>query len=184
MNFLRFKTELYILFLYTLLVFSSAAHAEAEKNLIARTDIKAVESWQVSCNYSKSNQKLGCMASLKITQQQTPDNKDKPQQRVVMLWQLLKDQSGTTVTSIQTPTGVLIKPGVLLKASGGTDLALTYHQCDMRGCAAVAKFDENIQQQLIKAKLAEIIIQAIDGKVYTYSFSPKGLDKVLQELTL
>jgi len=167
-------------------LFSRNAVAKDEavmKETVTRTESKAVDAWQVNCNFGKNNQKLGCSAILKITQKiAAKTDKDKPQDSLVMLWQISKGRDGSYVSSIQTPTGVLIKPGVQLKLASVHGVTLTYVACDSTACTAGAVMDDHLLQQAKKAQTAEIILQSIDGKAYTYSFSPKGIDKAIQEI--
>ena len=131
----------------------------------------------------KLNSFLVWAAILKITQKIAAKlDKDKPQDSVVLLWQIGKGHDGSYVSSIQTPTGVLIKPGVQLKLASVHGVTLTYVACDSSACTAGAVLDENLLQQARKAQTAEIILQSLDGKAYTYSFSPKGIDKAIQEI--
>ena len=173
-----------ILSLNPLLSLNAVAKDEVvTKDVVARTESKAVDAWQVVCNFGKNNQKLGCAAILKITQKiAAKTDKDKPQDSVVMLWQIGKGHDGSYVSSIQTPTGVLIKPGVQLKLASVHGVTLTYVACDSSACTAGAVLDDNLLQQAKKAQTAEIILQSIDGKAYTYSFSPKGIDKAILEI--
>lgn len=177
-----------ILSLNLLLSLNAVAKDEVViKDAVARTESKAVDAWQVVCNFGKNNQKLGCSAILKITQKiaaktDVKSDKDKTQESVVMLWQIGKGHDGSYVSSIQTPTGVLIKPGVQLKLASVHGVTLTYVACDSSACTAGAVLDDNLLQQAKKAQTAEIILQSIDGKAYTYSFSPKGIDKAILEI--
>jgi invasion protein IalB len=173
-----------ILSLNPLLSLKAVAKDEmVNKDAAIRTESKAVDAWQVNCNFGKNNQKLGCSAILKITQKiAAKTDKDKPQDSVVMLWQIGKGSDGRYVSSIQTPTGVLIKPGVQLKLASVHGVTLTYVACDSSACTAGAVLDDNLLQQAKKAQTAEIVLQSIDGKAYTYSFSPKGIDKAILEI--
>lgn len=173
-----------ILSLNPLLSLSAVAKDEVvSEDAVTRTESKAVDAWQVVCSFGKDNQNLGCAAILKITQKIAAKlDKDKPQDSVVLLWQIGKGHDGSYVSSIQTPTGVLIKPGVQLKLASVHGVTLTYVACDSSACTAGAVLDENLLQQARKAQTAEIILQSLDGKAYTYSFSPKGIDKAIQEI--
>lgn len=173
-----------ILSLNPLLSLKAVAKDEmVNKDAAIRTESKAVDAWQVICNFGKNNQKLGCSAILKITQKiAAKSDKDKPQDSLVMLWQISKGRDGSYVSSIQTPTGVLIKPGVQLKLASVHGVTLTYVACDSSACTAGAVMDDNLLQQAKKAQTAEIVLQSIDGKAYTYSFSPKGIDKAILEI--
>lgn len=179
-----FLIMLSVLTLNSLFSLNAVAKDEAViKENVIRTESKAVDAWQVNCNFGKNNQKLGCSAILKITQKiAAKTDKDKPQDSVVMLWQIGKGSDGRYVSSIQTPTGVLIKPGVQLKLASVHGVTLTYVACDSSACTAGAVLDDNLLQQAKKAQTAEIVLQSIDGKAYTYSFSPKGIDKAILEI--
>lgn len=179
-----FLIMLSVLTLNSLFSLNAVAKDEAViKETVIRTESKAVDAWQVNCNFGKNNQKLGCSAILKITQKiAAKTDKDKPQDSVVMLWQIGKGSDGSYVSSIQTPTGVLIKPGVQLKLASVHGVTLTYVACDSSACTAGAVLDDNLIQQAKKAQTAEITLQSIDGKAYTYSFSPKGIDKAILEI--
>jgi invasion protein IalB len=76
----------------------------------------------------------------------------------------------------------LIKPGVQFKLASVHGVTLTYVACDSNACTAGAVMDDHLLQQAKKSQTAEIILQSIDGKAYTYSFSPEGIDKAIQEI--
>jgi len=158
-----------------------AKDAEVSKDSAARIESKAVEAWQVTCSLAKDGKQSTCVAILKVTQQMTAKSeKDKPQETVVMLWQIGKGQNGNLVSTIQTPTGVVIKPGVQLKLASAQAVTLPYVSCDRQACFAGLEMDDNLLKQAAVAQKVDIALQAIDGRVYTYSFSPKGIDKAIQ----
>ena len=158
-----------------------AKDAEVSKDTAAKTESRVVDAWQVTCSIAKDGKQSACVAILKITQQTTvKSEKDKPQENVVMLWQIAKGQNGSLVSTIQTPTGVVIKPGLQLKLASAQAVTLPYVSCDRQACFAGLEMDDHLLKQAVAAQKIDIALQAIDGRVYTYSFSPKGIDKAIQ----
>ena len=160
-----------------------AENNEAGKEAVIRTESKVVDAWQVVCNYGKNNQKLGCAAILKITQKTVVKaGNEKLQESVAMLWSISKSPDGRFISTLQTPTGTMIQPGVKLKIANAPAMTLPYVSCNQKTCFASTLIDDGFLKQITSEQNVDVMVQAIDGKVYTYSFSSKGIDMAIQAI--
>lgn len=178
------KINFSIIFLVSAAILSLSVMAKSgdvSKEAPIRTESKVIGAWQVDCSFGKNNQKLGCAAILTVTQKAAAKAGDEiPQESIVMLWQIGKSQNGNFVSTIQTPTGVVIKPGVQLKlTTAQAEVTLPFVSCDQKACFAGLVMDDYFLKKAVSEQKVNVVLQAVDSKVYTYSFYPKGIDKAM-----
>ena len=145
----------------------------------ARTEVKSLGDWQVSCVYGAKGAKVGCDAVLRVLQA-APAQQGKPaSNRVVLIWTLSKGANAVITSRIEAQTGVLIAPGLQVGLDAGAARALPFAHCTPASCTALAQMDADFQQQAAAARKAAITVQAVDGEAYTYTFAPTGIDRAL-----
>jgi invasion protein IalB len=140
-----------------------------------RTATKAIENWSVVCTYGKDDQKIGCAAVLRVIQRDS----GKPG-AVAMVWTIGKGADGKLVTSLETQTGLLVQPGVTLKLGDAASRTLPFALCTKAACVASAPMDETFEEQAIAAESVDATLQALDGKAYKYTFSPRGIEEAVE----
>ncbi len=147
----------------------------------ARTEVKAVDAWEVTCSYDKNDRKIGCNALLRISEGATPATAKEPAQpaRVIMVWALSKANDGSLYSSFQTLSGVRIPPGVQLKMGSAPPRTVPFDSCGTNACVAIAQMDSNFVQQASAAAQVQATVQSADGRAYTATFAPKGIDKAI-----
>ena len=78
--------EMHFVFLVLISILSVNAMAKDDvvnQEVVTRTESETVDTWQVICSFGKNNQKLGCTAVIKITQQIAAKS-DKENRRTVL----------------------------------------------------------------------------------------------------
>jgi invasion protein IalB len=140
-----------------------------------RTEIVRFEGWSVTCNeYAEANRKRHCVAQMQVQ----PNNAN----QVVMTWSIAINDNKQFVMAIQTPTGVMIAPGVKLKLEKAAERAVAYESCDTGQCIATQVIDNNLLRDLSAATTAQVTMQANNGSQVNLNFSIKGADKALAHL--
>jgi invasion protein IalB len=159
----------------------AAAAATTTPAAPVRTEITAMDTWQVTCSYDKDNRKLGCNAVLRVTQPGTPATDKEPSRpaRVFMVWALSKANDGSVYSSFQTLTGVRVQPGLQLKLDSTTPRTIPFDSCGTSSCVAIAAMDPEFLKQAKSVSQIQATVQSVDGKAYTATFAPKGLDRAI-----
>jgi invasion protein IalB len=147
----------------------------------ARTEITTMDTWQVTCLYDKDNHKLGCNAVLRVTQPGAPATDKEPSRpaRVFMVWALSKANNGSVYSSFQTLTGVRVQPGLQLKLDSAAPRTIPFDSCGTSSCLAIAAMDPDFLKQAKGVTQIQATVQSADGKAYTATFAPKGLDRAI-----
>ncbi len=152
----------------------AAAAQQAAADAPARTEIKTLDAWALTCSYGKDDTKIGCAAELRVT--------EKDHGKVVLVWTLGKSADGKIVGALETLTGVLIQPGVEMKLGSAAARALPFTACTNGGCVANFALDDAFLKAAAAATSVETTILGVDSKKYTFTFSPKGLDKAIEAI--
>ena len=140
-----------------------------------RTEIVRFDGWSVTCNeFAEANRKRHCVAQMQVQ----PNNAS----QVVMTWSIAINDNKQFVMAIQTPTGVMIAPGVKLKLEKAAERTVAYESCDSGQCIATQVIDGNLLHDLNAAATAQVTMQANNGNQVNLSFSIKGADKALAHL--
>jgi invasion protein IalB len=140
-----------------------------------RTEIVRFDGWSVTCNeFAEANRKRHCVAQMQVQ----PNNAN----QVVMTWSIAINDNKQFVMAIQTPTGVMIAPGVKLKLEKAAERAIAYESCDTGQCIATQVIDNNLLRDLSAATTAQVTMQANNGNQVNLNFSIKGADKALAHL--
>ncbi len=148
-----------------------AAAQKAAAEAPARTEIKTLDAWSLTCRYGKDDKKIGCAALLRVT--------EKDHGKVVLVWTLGKSADGKIVGALETLTGVLIQPGVEIKLGSSATRVLPFTACTNAGCFANFAVDDAFLKEAASATTVEATILGVDSKKYTFTFSPKGMDKAI-----
>jgi invasion protein IalB len=173
------------LFTFALLAagsFDGAAAAEpAQPAVPARTEINAMDAWEVNCAYDKDNRKLGCSAVLRVTQPASQASATEPArpERVFMVWALSKANDGAVYSSFQTLTGIRVQPGLQLKLDAAAPRMVPFDSCGTTTCVAIAPMDSDFLRQARSATQIQATVQGADGRAYTATFVPKGIDRAI-----
>lgn len=133
----------------------------------ARTEITRFEAWQVTCGFAADGARLGCTASLRINQEGTG--------RGLLVWNIGRGADGKLAQSVVTMPGVLIQPGVRLATAADSSVTLPYVSCASASCLAGGPLPDKLLAAAQKATALAFVLRGIDGRDYSFSFSPKGL---------
>lgn len=150
---------------------TQSAPAEAQPQ---RVETTVHESWTVTCQ-DTAEKKNTCTAVLRVADNQSGN--------VVLVWAVGKDTNGKLTAVMQTPTGVQLAPGVVVKVGKGADRKLTYATCSPRQCDATAPFDASFQKDVNAAEEATAVITLIDGRTAEFKFPLKGSASALKLVT-
>ncbi|MEJ1938947.1 invasion associated locus B family protein, partial [Nostoc sp. NIES-2111] len=118
-----------------------------------RTETLVFDNWTVTCReFAPGGPAKSCQAVLQVVQQQEGG----PSQ-VLLAFILGREGQGPVSATLQTPTGVVIAPGVELTLGKAAVRKLAYTACDAR-CAAVFAFDEAMAKEAAAAESAQAAI--------------------------
>ena len=127
---------------------------------------KTYGDWVYSC-LTFADGKVQCAIAQTLS-----DSKTK---RPVFLWRIAEDGNGGLVGIWQTPTGVVVKRGIVLDAGTPKPIAIPYEYCGTGGCEATGNLAADFLASLAKAQKASATIFARDGKPITFPLSVNGL---------
>ncbi|MEJ0005122.1 MAG: invasion associated locus B family protein [Steroidobacteraceae bacterium] len=160
---------------------SAADSAPLTPLAAVRTEITTMDTWQVTCGFDKDNHKIGCNAVLSVKQSAAaPNTTAGTPMRVFMVWALSKANDGAIYSSFQTLTGVRVPPGLQLKMDAGQAHTVPFDSCGTSSCIAITKMEPDFVKQASSAKQIQATVQSSDGRAYTATFAPKGIDRAIQ----
>ncbi len=140
-----------------------------------RTEILNFDNWNVTCrDFAEGKRKHVCFAQLQIVQQSN--------NQVVFAWTIGFDDENHQLMTLQTPTGVLITPGVDLKLTKGSR-AVPYTACETGHCLATLPLDAALVRELTATTDVKATIHASDGRDVEVNVPLKGFDKAYAALT-
>ena len=102
--------------------------------------------------------------------------------RVVLTWTVHINDNKQLVMMIQTPTGVLIAPGVELKLDKAAKRTIPFESCDTGSCTTSQVIDNNLMRDMSAATSVQVTVQAVNGNAINFNFPVKGTDKALTHL--
>ncbi len=141
-----------------------------------RTEILNFENWIVTCNeFAEGAHTRKCSAALQIVQ---PNSN-----QVVFNWTIGMDNSKQMITIMQTPTGVLIAPGVELRIGKTPVRKVPFTSCDTGRCVATMTMDTALLREMTSAPSAEAVIQGSQGNTVTFTIQMRGFDKAYTVLS-
>jgi invasion protein IalB len=153
-----------------------AAPAPAPPQVPTRTEILNFENWAVTCNeFAESPKAKRCSALLQILQQNT--------NQIVFTWTVAMDDRKQLVAIMQTPTGVVIPPGVELRVGKLPSQKIPFASCDPGRCIATTTVDANLLREMTTSPTAEAIIQGSQGNTVQFNIQLKGFDRAYAVLS-
>ena len=149
----------------------TAAKAVVKPNRRIRAEMRTYDNWSVTCEeYEKRPGKPVCTAALKIVQRNTG--------RTLFAWLLAKQaKTGQVVGWIQTPTGVLIAPGVTFQFAAKTARKYGYTSCEQGRCSTIIPLGLALRREIARAKSGKISIVSTSGRRINFQINPKGFAK-------
>jgi invasion protein IalB len=150
--------------------------AQAPAQVPTRTEILNFENWAVTCNeFADGPKAKRCSALLQILQQNT--------NQIVFTWTVALDDRKQLVAIMQTPTGVVIPPGVELRVGKLPSQKVPFASCDPGRCIATTTVDANLLREMTTAPTAEAIIQGSQGNTVQFNIQLKGFDRAYAVLS-
>jgi invasion protein IalB len=155
---------------------TNAGQAPAPPQVPTRTEILNFENWAVTCNeFAESPKAKRCSALLQILQQNT--------NQIVFTWTVAMDDRKQLVAVMQTPTGVVIPPGVELRVGKLPSQKIPFASCDPGRCIATTTVDANLLREMTTSPTAEAIIQGSQGNTVQFNIQLKGFDRAYAVLS-
>jgi len=155
---------------------TTAGQAPAHPQVPTRTEILNFENWAVTCNeFADGPKTRRCSALLQILQQNT--------NQIVFTWTVALDERKQLVAVMQTPTGVVIPPGVELRVGKFPPQKIPFASCDTGRCIATALLDANLVREMTKSPTAEAVIQGSQGNTVQFDIQLKGFDRAFVVLS-
>ncbi|HXZ07925.1 MAG TPA: invasion associated locus B family protein [Paraburkholderia sp.] len=164
-----------------------AAPANAAKppaKLPQRTETLRFDNWVVACQeFADTPKKRACNAELQA--------EDSGSARVIIVLTLYINDSKQLVGVVQTPSGVMLAPGVELKLDGdagdkakenASTKKFVYESCEPNRCIATLNLDSAFVRDASAASTTTVILRAINGSTVQYKFPIKGFDKAYGQL--
>lgn len=132
----------------------------------------SLDNWSLSCRaIAGESDKKQCSAVNRITDQKTG--------QVLFVWLIGHNTERKLVSAFQTPTGVMIAPGIHLELSNGQKQKIDFLACDNRRCDASLVMDQAFVDDLKVTKEATAAITSVTGHNILFKINTTGIDKVL-----
>jgi invasion protein IalB len=155
---------------------NSSQAAPTPPQIPTRIEILNFENWAVTCNeFAGAPRAKRCSALLQILQQNT--------NQTVFTWTLAIDEHKQLVAIMQTPTGVVIPPGVELRVGKFPAQKIPFASCDPGRCIATATVDANLVREMTTSPTAEAVIQGSQGNTVQFNIQMKGFDQAYAVLS-
>jgi invasion protein IalB len=148
--------------------------APAAPQVPTRVEILNFENWAVTCNeFADGPRSKRCSALLQIMQQNT--------NQTVFTWTVGLDERKQLMAVMQTPTGVIIAPGIEFKI-GKLTQKIPFTSCEPGRCVATVTVDNNLLREMTTSPTAEAIIQGVQGNTVQFNIQMKGFDRAYAAL--
>jgi invasion protein IalB len=148
-----------------------AATGAEPVGIITRASGVPVGHWMYQCDRQQAPD-AGCT----ITHQISEDGKIK------FSWQIAVEPSGRMMARWQTATGIQVKEGIVLEASGQKPLTLPYSKCESGYCESAAEINPKFIETLLKTERTTATVTDSTGEPVTYPISVDGLATSLRML--
>jgi invasion protein IalB len=127
-------------------------------------------SWQLRCRKDAPEK---CVAAMNVANKAG---------QLVMVWLVGATQAGGLVMTVQTPTGVVLEPGMdfVLDSNGPHHMA--FGACGPAACRANLVLDDAIMDEMRKAAKASATFTMQNGRKVTYTVAVQATDKMLTDL--
>jgi invasion protein IalB len=153
-----------------------ASQVPTPPQIPTRTEILNFENWAVTCNeFAEGPRAKRCSALLQILQQNT--------NQIVFTWTVALDERKQLVAVMQTPTGVVIPPGVELRVGKLPSQKIPFASCDSGRCIATTTLDANLLREMTTSPTAEAVIQGSQGNTVQFNIQLKGFDRAYAVLS-
>jgi invasion protein IalB len=148
--------------------------APAAPQVPTRVEILNFENWAVTCNeFADGPRSKRCSALLQIMQQNS--------NQTVFTWTVGLDERKQLMAVMQTPTGVVIAPGIEFKI-GRLTQKIPFTSCEPGRCVATMAVDNNLLREMTTAPTAEATIQGAQGNTVQFNIQMKGFDRAYAAL--
>jgi invasion protein IalB len=140
-----------------------------------RTEILRFDGWIVTCNEFEGPKRRACSALLQIMQEKT--------NQTVFSWTVGLNNNKQVVSVFQTPTGVVIAPGLELRIGNSPARKIPFATCDNGRCVATTTVDANMLREMTTSPTAQAVIQSEQGKTIEFNIQMNGFDKAYAVLS-
>lgn len=128
---------------------------------------ETIGTWTLTCATQDEKTRCGL-------QQQLANKKNK-QVVASAIIRIAKDGGAELV--LETPTGILLAPGVTIAVDGQEAGKAPFTACAPRGCEASITIDQNLINALAKGKAFSVTVKSIRGKDLSLQFQLDGFTK-------
>jgi invasion protein IalB len=103
--------------------------------------------------------------------------------KVVFVWLVQYDKSGSLLGAFRLPTGVFVDRGLVMKMDDKAEgLKVNYTRCDPGECQAVFTISDNLIKQLSAAKIVRVEIALTNGRTANVQLDMNGFPAALAAL--
>jgi invasion protein IalB len=103
--------------------------------------------------------------------------------KVVFVWLVQYDKSGSLLGAFRLPTGVFVDRGLVMKMDDkGDGLKVNYTRCDPGECQAVFTISDSLVKQISAAKVVRVEIALTNGRTANVQLDMGGFPSALAAL--
>lgn len=136
-----------------------------------KTETINFDNWILTCReFLEGPKKRACGATVSLQKQ---DNN-----QTILVWTVQKNDAGQMLSTVQTPSGVAIAPGIDVKLEKAT-AHMAFDYCEPNRCSGSLTLDKSFLKELTGAPKVTIVIQSSEGKSINFEFPIRGFDKAL-----
>jgi invasion protein IalB len=153
---------------------AAAAPETAQALPPQRTETINFDNWILTCReFLEGPKKRACGATVSLQKQ---DNN-----QTILVWTVQKNDTGQMLSTVQTPSGVAIAPGIEVKLEKAT-AHMAFDYCEPNRCSGSLTLDKTFLKELTVAPKVTIVIQSSEGKSVNFEFPIRGFDKALAQM--
>ena len=137
-----------------------------------RTEIIKHDNWTVTCSeFAENRQPRSCSAVLQVVQANS--------KQILFSWIISPGDGRKTMASFQTPTGIMVAPGIELKLGDGAARKIPFVSCEQGRCTASTVMDDGFLRDASAAETAQATIYGLNGQGVQFGIPLKGIDKAV-----
>ena len=130
--------------------------------------------WRYDCEQQTTGVTPRCFIVQAITR---PESKNP-----LFVWRITRRNNGEYVSTVQTPTNVLMEKGLVITVDDDRNYPIPFEQCYPDGCLSEASLAPDFLDIMMGAHSLSVIVYTLNGKGVRIVFGTEGLARAMSVL--
>ncbi|MBX9757308.1 MAG: invasion associated locus B family protein [Beijerinckiaceae bacterium] len=155
---------------------AAAQPAAAAETEVLKSETTKIRAWTVNCvTMNDAVRSRRCAARLTVTREGVTGP--------LLAWEIVLNPQRAIISALQIPTGVLIEPGIELRAGGTSVWRARVTACEPARCVAGFRTDEQMVRTFAANPRLEAVVKDLTGKDLVIALDVTGIDEAYATLT-